>query len=239
MVVYSPEYLVYVRRMVEDTDAPLSAVARDCGISESTLYRMQKREGWVSRVQRPRGLPFAKALLDGATTLANARVVESLSAAGFTEDDMTDAAAGAPVSAAQAPDAQAPHARLVTEAPRAAHLSSSAIGPLTAERLARLVEREIAAEEAVRDHLGNTPRASGDAGRTARTLATLAQTLQMLMRLRCGAAPDPGPDDDDIPRDIDEFRRELARRIEAVVASQAEPGDAGCDPTAVVDRVRS
>ena len=99
--------------------------------------------------------------------------------------------------------------------------------PSAIERIERLVEKELAAEEAMRAQLGPLPRVPADAERSARTLATLTQTLQALARLRCGLPPDGGfDDDDDMPRDIDEFRRDLARRIDAFVASRTEPGHA-------------
>jgi hypothetical protein len=101
----------------------------------------------------------------------------------------------------------------------------SASNPLPAiERIERLVERELDAEEAARTTLGLLPRAPADAERCARTLATLTQTLHALARLRGGLAPDQGLPDDDMPRDIDEFRRELARRICAFVESRTGGG---------------
>jgi hypothetical protein len=92
-------------------------------------------------------------------------------------------------------------------------------------RLEKLVEQEIAAEEAVRAQLGALPRKRADAQAAARTLTTLTEALHGLARLRAGVHPG-GPDDDDIPHDIDAFRRELARRIDAFVASRTDaPGD--------------
>ena len=80
---------------------------------------------------------------------------------------------------------------------------------------------ELDAEEAVRTQLGRLPRPPADAERVARTLATLAQTLHALQRLRCGAgAQSVANDYDDMPEDIDEFRRNLARRIELFVESR-------------------
>jgi len=105
--------------------------------------------------------------------------------------------------------------------------ASAPAAPSAIERIERLVEKELSAEEAVRAQLGPLPRLPADAERAARTLATLTQTLHALARLRCGLAPDGGSDDDDdMPRDIDEFRRDLARRIDAFVASRTEPGHA-------------
>jgi hypothetical protein len=97
------------------------------------------------------------------------------------------------------------------------------------DRLERLVEKELDAEEAVRAQLGPLPRNPADAERTARTLSTLTQTLHALQRLRSGTGPDTD-NDDDMPRDIDEFRRDLARRIDAFVASRTQRADAGGDP---------
>jgi hypothetical protein len=90
----------------------------------------------------------------------------------------------------------------------------------TIERIERLVQRELEAEETVRARLGPLPRPAPDAERCARTLATLTQTLHALARLRSGLLPEAGLSDDDMPRDIDEFRRELARRIRVFVESR-------------------
>ncbi len=88
-------------------------------------------------------------------------------------------------------------------------------------------ERELDAIDSILSVLGAAD--SAEAERSARTLASLARALKEVMRL---AAPEQAsdPDDDDpMPRDLDEFRRELARRIEAL-AAEAEgqaPGDGG------------
>jgi hypothetical protein len=63
----------------------------------------------------------------------------------------------------------------------------------------------------------------------ARTLATLVKTLRELAAFDAAqSARDkkaPNDDDDDpVPRDIDEFRRELARRMDAFVASRTGAG---------------
>ena len=62
--------------------------------------------------------------------------------------------------------------------------------------------------------------------RDARMLAVLVKTLRELSALDefQGATPTTAGDDDEVPRDIDEFRRELARRIDAFVAARtADP----------------
>lgn len=85
--------------------------------------------------------------------------------------------------------------------------------------------KEIEAEESARARLGGAQR-KNTAERSARTLATLTQTLHALARLRAGSLPDQETHyDDDMPRDIDEFRRDLARRIDAFVASRTDAAD--------------
>jgi hypothetical protein len=80
-----------------------------------------------------------------------------------------------------------------------------------------LVQRELDAVARVLDALAPDNPAEGE--RAARTLASVARTLRELSMVseegdEAEAAAD---DDDDIPRDIDELRRELARRIHAFV----------------------
>ena len=95
----------------------------------------------------------------------------------------------------------------------------------TVERLYRAVRDELTAVESLRARLKSEPQGTQDAERTARTLSSLTETLQKLQRLK-SAAPNTGSHDDDLPADIDEFRSELARRIEAFVASRIGRADA-------------
>ena len=84
-----------------------------------------------------------------------------------------------------------------------------------AQRIQNVVEREMAVVERVVNLLG--PADESGAERSARTLAAVARTLQEMAALTKPEAevmpPDDADDDDPIPRDINEFRRELARRI--------------------------
>src|SRR5207249_1658860 len=88
------------------------------------------------------------------------------------------------------------------------------------ERIERLVRQELAAEEATRGQLGSLARGPIEAERCARTLAILTRTLHAVARLRTNHSPEPGSNDDDMPADIDEFRREFARRIRVFVQSR-------------------
>jgi hypothetical protein len=98
------------------------------------------------------------------------------------------------------------------------------------DRIEALVVKEIEAEETVRKLFRGKRRVATTSERNARTLATLTQTLHALQRLRVGSLPEQETlTDDDMPYDIDEFRRDLARRIDAFVASRTDAGDAGGD----------
>jgi hypothetical protein len=80
----------------------------------------------------------------------------------------------------------------------------------------------------IEDRLARHQQQPDDRERDARTLAVLVKTLRELVALddtRDGAAsPADFEHDDGGPRDLDEFRRELARRMDAIVAARAEAG---------------
>ena len=138
--------------------------------------------------------------------------------------------ASAPPSARKvaAPTASAPPeaARPAAPEPTRADLAVS---------ITQAVERELAAIDAVLARLGTSrlgadEEGAGEAERTARTLASLARALKELKQLDARRTEPSGLQCDDMPRDIDEFRRELARRMDALVASRADarlPGGSG------------
>ena len=101
----------------------------------------------------------------------------------------------------------------------------AALPPLadTVVRLNRAILEELAALESLRAQIRGVPQSAGDAERTARTISRLTETLQKLQRLQCNA-PENGSDHD-MPADIDEFRRDLARRIDEFVSSRTNTGD--------------
>ena len=89
-----------------------------------------------------------------------------------------------------------------------------------AARVQRVVERELDAIDQVLSILGAADQA--EAERSARTLASLARALKEVMRLTAPElTPEADEDDDGGPRDLEEFRRELARRLEALAAGAA------------------
>ncbi|MGH6769697.1 MAG: hypothetical protein ACRECO_11830 [Xanthobacteraceae bacterium] len=227
MARYTPGLIAHVRHRYENTDDTLAKIAADCGVSERGVHRMRDREGWTRRSDRPpRDLPPAMQALKEATALLATRHCERSDSAAtpMTPTPTLPLSGGGSTQSA-------PLGTRDTASPPGDGISNAV------ERIERLVEQELTAEEAVRAQLGPLPRPPAEAERSARTLAVLTQTLHALQRLRCGLSPDSGStDDDDMPRDIDEFRHELARRIDAFVASRTERRDAdGDSKPAVVD----
>ena len=83
------------------------------------------------------------------------------------------------------------------------------------ERLQKVVEREIDAVEQVLTTLGASD--PGETEGAARTLASLARTLRELAQLDT-APPAETNNDHSSVRDLDEFRRDLSRRLDQLVA---------------------
>lgn len=95
-------------------------------------------------------------------------------------------------------------------------------------RIMRVVECQMDAVERIVKNIAPSDQIEAEHG--ARTLASVSRTLreiQALSKPEDEAPPDAADaeDDDPIPRDIDEFRRELARRIRGFI--EAERNGAG------------
>lgn len=73
-----------------------------------------------------------------------------------------------------------------------------------------------------------TPSNSAEAERTTRTLAIISRTMHELTATANSAGPTPPDetDDDPVPRDMDAFRNELARRLHALIDAR-QPGQSG------------
>jgi hypothetical protein len=95
-----------------------------------------------------------------------------------------------------------------------------------AVRIQKVVEREMTAIERMLDKAGVADQTAAEA--SARALAGIARTLRevALLNKPPEVIPPDDADNDPVPRDIDEFRRALARRIEAFIASRQD-GDGG------------
>ncbi len=105
-----------------------------------------------------------------------------------------------------------------------------------AARIQNAVECAMSAVERVLNKID--PADGSEAERDGRTLASVSCTLRELAvaRLPLEASPSHENIDDPVPRDVDEFRFELARRIRAFIeARQAGAGRVLPDPGAGLD----
>jgi hypothetical protein len=217
---YAPELAASVLHQYVHTDKPIAQIAADHEINERDVTRIRHAAGCPPRGKRVRAIPPAMQLLLETAEQLKADNEVGRNKRGEAERIAPDDAGGAMRCAYCA-------LRTHTE-PAPPFSDASAIA-----RIERLIGEELAAQEATRASLGSLARAPTEAERCARTLSTLTQTLQTLMRLRAGNAPEQGTDDDaDLPADADECRNELARRIEAFLESREADEDAECAPGA-------
>ena len=251
---YTPAYMASLRHDYTQTNEPMWSIAARHGIATRTFEHIVKREDWPRRRERVRRLIPAQHLLDEANALAAAQMLTSPPPG---RGRSASRVSGEPGGGRRDDEGPPPGSRLRRSPPsplqgegdnEAAGEPPSPIRgegipatpeppppPDPAERIERLVIREIEIEEARREKLNRLQRPTAEAAQTARTLAILTQTLYALRRLHAGAdaaprEPEEKTAHDDLPKDLDEFRRELARRIDAFVASRTDARDAASDP---------
>ena len=100
-----------------------------------------------------------------------------------------------------------------------------------APRLQSAVARVLPAIEATLAKLAAGPQRPRELEQTARALGALMRTLRELNALLAQQPLPAAPYDDDMPENIDAFRNELARQINAFVASRREEtGDEAAPP---------
>ncbi len=87
-----------------------------------------------------------------------------------------------------------------------------------AARVQAAIEREIHMVDSILSTLG--PPSADEAERAARTLASLARTLREVMRLDAPPAPPEPTDDTPLPRDVNELRRALSRKLDYIIAQR-------------------
>jgi hypothetical protein len=85
--------------------------------------------------------------------------------------------------------------------------------------LQHVAQRQLAKIDAITDHA----QTSNDAERNSRAFASLSRILLDIKRLEAPQAstPSESTDEQSIPRDVDELRRELSRKLAALVAGRA------------------
>lgn len=211
--VIAPEVLAEARRLYEQTLAPVGDIAELVGLSRSNFYERARELGWRGRRAKPT-FSFARAVSGRAPLPAG----DEPGASQSVTDTGQSEAQGPPIEAVT-----------VTAQERAA----------IARRIMNAVEREMDAIERILKVI--TPADQLEAEHGARTLASLSRTLQEIAALNRPDDETPQHDDadDEIPHDIDEFRRELARRINELVDARRNRqggGAGGCGGDAAAGR---
>jgi hypothetical protein len=168
------------------------------------------------------------------TTVARTQVRGNLSGVRFDPSDTVarDAIAaqteGWNRAAAAIESDSVPSARRKRSATERLDDPEPATGVKLIERVTGSIERELGAIERL---IGVAPKKGQrtETERRARTLASLARTLAELRRLRGDESGEHKrrADDDAIPRDLDELRRALSRRLERMVEGAAQLPAAG------------
>lgn len=197
---FTDEAVAFARQRYEETSESQSAIAAELNVNVEALRRLAIKQGWKLRRDRaPLDLPDALKLKIAATQ-----------ALAETENAAAEAAPPLPDIAAD----------------RSIDDVSGAMEQLPA-RLEAAVEKELRRVEALRDECSTRAGRTNQSERTARTLATLTETLFKVRRLREPSQSEQAIDDH-MPADIDGFRCALAERMETFVRSRADgavPGD--------------
>lgn len=212
---FTPRMVDYIRHRYEEVGDSPEIVARSVGVAKATIQRLVREQQWTRVVRGPRDLSRAEQLAAEARALAQKAEGGAVLLRG--------------ADFARAPQGDGEQAAGGEEATTPVDIDEQI------ERLLRLVSQEIGVYENLRATLKNEPEAPRAALKTAHNLGSLTSTLDDLRRMRA-ANKEPVhyayDDSDDFPTDIDAFRDELARQIEAFMESRTdeECGLAPADP---------
>ena len=214
-----------IRYDYEHTDRPVEDICAEHDISSGTLRDRMRRWGWTRRrapIPREGPPPAPAPQIDPAAPPLPT---------GQESDTVAPSLAAAPRIETAAPCLVAvPHLAAGGDAGTPGEPDDRAIVP----RLQRAVARVLPAIETIVAKLGAEPAHPREIERAARALAALTRILRELNNLlsqrQAAAADDPAADDS--PEDIDAFRLDLARRIDAFVASRTGEDNGGAEAAA-------
>jgi hypothetical protein len=216
----TPEAWAKIRHDYEHTDRPIEDICAEHGISVPKLRYRIKRWGWNRRkLPIPREGPPPVARIERQPTTVAAW--ETMTPAPTLPLSGGGSEIAAHFPAGGDADDPLPSKEREENAP-------AAIVP----RLQSAVARVLPAIEATIARLAGGANNPRDMEQASRALGSLTRTLRELNALlaqhkgRLEAAHD---DDDDMPEDLDAFRYELARRINAFVASRTNEDGAQPD----------
>jgi len=228
----SPETWAQIRYEYEHTDRPIADICAERGISDTTLRDRRRRWGWT-----PRRAPIPR---EGPPALAAPHVA---SAAGGDHPPLQGEGrqASTPDSIRwrcepgwsdiqTLPNHPTPPAFAAAQAVDPPPAGEGPDPAALAPRLQSAVARVLPAIEATLTKLTASPQRPRELEQTARALGALMRTLRELNALLAQQPARSAYDDDDFPEDIDAFRDELARRIDAFIASRGDEFGAAAPP---------
>jgi hypothetical protein len=221
MAQYTEEFLATARHGYENTDQPMRELSRELGIGITTLSTLAEKHGWAKRSLRKRGVPPAMQLLAEAQALA-ATLPPRSGGEGRRAPNGASRGGGQALDR-EAPPPPHPPPPLATLAEGGEQIAPEPAALLI--KLEQILAQLIAAQQLAPANGIQSPQG-------ARNLTMLIQAMRALKGMRGHAPTDTGPienDDDDMPRDLDEFRHALARRIRAFVESRTRARDADED----------
>jgi hypothetical protein len=217
-----------IRYEYEHTDRPIEDICAEHGISSGTLRDRMRRWRWTRRrapisCEGPPTLPGPER--DMAPQAERIGVLATPTPTRTLPLSAGGSADAVPRSQGESP-AHLPHIAENADTSEPAQSDPASI----AERLQGAVVRVLPAIEATVAKLAAGPQRPREMEQTARALGTLMRTLRELnallsqQPLRAGTGGHDDMPEDDLPEDMDAFRNELARRIDAFVASRSDAG---------------
>ncbi len=242
MTELTPEAWTQIRHDYEHSDRPVEDICAEHGISSGTLRDRMRRWNWTRRREPiPRQGPPAVAArhseafspppvrtrIDasrrpgtGSANGGEGSGVGGLCAAGTAELPPPTPLRLADASRSDPPHRFAGGGMEDAAPPPASGADAQADAAAIVPRLQSAAARVLPAIEATIARLAAEPLRPREMEQTARALGTLTRTLRELNALLAQHPLGGGGDFDDMPEDIDAFRDELARKIDAFVASR-------------------
>ena len=231
----TPEAWAQIRHAYEHTDRPVEDICAEHGISSGTLRHRMRRWNWrrrraaISREGPPAIAPDAFASPPPVHAANGGEGSGGVRAFRIADHPTPTVFAGAQ-TADPPPPGEGDGGADVPQPTSAASAGSDAAQIVP--RLQSAVARVLPAIEATIAKLAAGPQRPREMEQTARALGVLTRTLRELNGLlsQREAVSPYASGYDDMPEDLDAFRDELARRINAFVASRS--GEAFEDPPA-------
>jgi len=230
------EAWAHIRYEYEHTDRPVEDICAEHGISSGTLRDRMRRWRWTRRRPPiPREGPPPVPTAQRETATVNPSPLSPHLGDDEREKPQREIAAfktttGAPPlplagearseGSGAASSEATPHAQAGEAMGAPAGSDPASIVP----RLQGAVARVLPAIESIVARLAAGPQHPREMEQAGRALSSLTRTLRELNAL-LSQQPAPGVPYDDMPEDIDAFRENLARRIEAFVASRTGEDD--------------